>query len=426
MDSASAGDCAATIRRIIVEQGLAPPEAVDAILKDWQEPCESSALAQLGRLFIKRGILSEWQWSRVQRTAEQGLAADTVPGYQLLECIGTGARGSVFKARQLHLDRLVAIKLLHPRFHEDPNFSRKLLEEAHAAARLNHPAIVQVFDVGSTGRLHYIVMEFAEGETVYQHVEQRGRYEEKQALRLIVQVAQGLSHAHERGMIHCDVKPRNIIVTPSGRPKLADFGLARSIADQSHTMGKSFGTPFYNSPEQIHGQPVDHRTDIYSLGVTFYQMVTGQLPFEGETYEQVMRQHLTQPITPPDHVNPKLSAGLGEVVEVMMAKQPDERYASMDLLLADLHALQRDLPPAHTRKGFRLDRLGELEASGRPVAAKGGRAAAVSSGPVSTRAGAAEASDGAQSKGMLIISLVINVLLILALVLLGIFYLAGG
>jgi serine/threonine-protein kinase len=260
----------------------------------------------------------------------------------------------VYKARQLSVNRMVAIKILPPRYSNDPEYVDRFYREAQAAAKLNHPNIVQAIDVGEAGGFHYFVMEYVEGHTLYEEMAKGKVFSESEALAVILQVARALDHAHERGLIHRDVKPKNIMMTPEGVVKLADMGLARLAADEQAAQaeaGRAFGTPYYISPEQIRGElNIDFRADIYSLGATLYHLVTGQVPFEGPTPAAVMHKHLKEPLIPPDHINNSLSVGLGEVVEVMMAKRPEDRYASTEDLLQDLEAIARGEPPLQVRK----------------------------------------------------------------------------
>jgi len=208
-------------------------------------------------------------------------------------------------------------------------------------------------------------MEYVEGETVFDLIQREGKIAEKKALNIILQTARALEHAHKAGFIHRDVKPKNIMIAKDGVAKLADMGLARAVSDREAAeleQGKAYGTPYYISPEQIRGDvDVDCRCDIYSLGATFYHMVTGQVPFDGPNPSAVMHKHLKETLTPPDHLNPNLSAGIGEIIEVAMAKNRDARYASTSDLLHDLEAVARGEPPVQARKMFDLAQLAALE-----------------------------------------------------------------
>jgi serine/threonine-protein kinase len=331
-------------------------------------PCRGNAEGPIGpeRLLnrlVKAGCLTEPQ----ARRAAQELSAllhQQIPGYELVEKLGQGSMGTVYKARQLSMNRLVAIKMLHPRLTANPELLQRLTREAHLAAKLSHNNIVQAIDVGSAGTLHYFVMEYVEGTTIKHELEAGKIYDEKQAVEIVLQVAQALQHAHRRGLIHRDIKPANIILTAERIVKLADLGMARETADENIARaekGMTIGTPFYIAPEQIHGQEdIDGRADMYSLGATFYHMVTGQPPFPGSKIDVVLDAHLKQELTPPDHLNMKLSSGLGEVVEFMMAKDRRQRYRSPEDLIIDLECLLAGQPPKLARQRIQQGTLEQL------------------------------------------------------------------
>jgi serine/threonine-protein kinase len=291
--------------------------------------------------------------------------------------IGKGAMAKVYKARQISLDRIVAIKVLPKRMSETQEFVSRFYAEGKAAARLSHNNIVQAIDVGSTvDGFHYFVMEYIEGKTLYDLMLPRphgeGRtFSENEALDITIQMAEALSHAHQKGLIHRDVKPKNIILTPRGVAKLTDLGLAREVADKEAAemeAGKAYGTPYYISPEQIRGDvDIDYRADIYSLGATMYHLLTGHPPFEADTPSAVMHKHLSEPLRPPDHINTALSAGISEIIEVAMAKNRDERYANTTDMLEDLKAVRSGQPALHARRIVTLEDLDKFVESGKTV-----------------------------------------------------------
>ena len=356
---------ATILGRVIVEQGLASPEEVEACLRTWTDAHSSESLAEI---LVRSGIVTRSQIRRVRQLLDERRDIQQIPGYQLIGKLGSGAMADVYRARQVSLDRDVAIKVLPKRFTEDPAFVERFYAEGRAAAKLNHSNIVQAIDVGSAGERHFFVMELVEGSTVFDHLQKHGKYKEKEALAIAIQIAEALKHAHDKGFIHRDVKPKNIMLTPSGIAKLADMGLARKVSDREAAeaeAGKAFGTPFYISPEQIRGEvDVDARCDIYGLGATFYHMVTGRVPFEGPNPSAVMHKHLRSELVPPDHINPNLSAGISEVIEVMMAKDRNKRYDSADRLLEDLRAVAAGEPPMQARQKFSMASLAGLEESG--------------------------------------------------------------
>ena len=269
----------------------------------------------------------------------------TIPGYQFIEKLGKGSTGIVYKGRQIGVDRIVAVKVLLDALAQNKEFITRFDREAKIAAKLSHNNIVNAIDAGEVNGYHYFVMEYVEGHTVKDDLDKHKVFEEKAALEIVMAVALALKHAHQRGVIHRNIKPANVILTEDGGVKLADLGLARLTADEKWAMaeaGMAIGTPYYISPEQVRGQvDVDIRTDIYSLGVTLYHMVTGCVPYGGDTPSEVMRKHVDKNVTftPPDHINTKLSAGIGMVVETMMAKNRDNRYRNPDDLILDLKCL---------------------------------------------------------------------------------------
>jgi serine/threonine-protein kinase len=272
---------------------------------------------------------------------------------------------TVFLARQLSLDRLVAIKVLPAKFSTNEKFIERFYKEGRAAAQLNHRNIVAAYDVGQAGEHHYFVMEYVDGDTVYDRIVKHKRFSEKDAIRMVRQAAEALKHAHEKGFVHRDIKPKNMMITTEGVVKLADLGLARAVSDKEaaeQEAGRAYGTPYYISPEQIRGEvKIDGRADIYGLGATFYHMVTGKVPFEGKNPSAVMHKHLKQPLVPPDHVNSKLSPETAMVIEMMMAKSRRKRYQSVTDLLVDLELIEKGQKPHFAHVQEDLTGLTELE-----------------------------------------------------------------
>jgi serine/threonine-protein kinase len=347
--------------RVILDQKLATQEEVEACsaLRAQEENQRT-----VSEWLVRQGVVTERQVLRVKKLIEESHSAQQIPGYRILSKLGAGAMATVFKAKQISLDRIVAIKVLPRRFSDNPEYVERFYREGKAAAKLNHANIVQAIDVGEAGGYHYFVMEYVEGRTVYDDLAAGNAYSEAEALRIILQMARALQHAHSQGLIHRDVKPKNIMITPEGVAKLADMGLARAVSDAESAQaeaGRAFGTPYYISPEQIRGElSVDFRADIYSLGATLYHMVTGRVPFDGATPVAVMQKHLKEPLVPPDHINGKLSVGMAEVVEVMMAKDRNRRYASTTDLILDLESIARGEPPLQVRKKIDADVLTKL------------------------------------------------------------------
>ena len=353
--------------RMVIERNLATPgevqECVD-VMKNLSRQGRPSSLADA---LIGQGYVTRSQLERMRTAIDESRPAHKIPGYQILGKLGAGAMASVYKARQLSLDREVAIKVLPKRLSENPEYVERFYKEGKAAARLNHNNIVQAIDVGSASGYHYFVMEYVKGRTVYDDLAKGKVYAESEALDIAIQIAEALQHAHERGLIHRDVKPKNIMLTEEGVAKLADMGLAREAEDQAAAQmeaGRAYGTPYYIAPEQIRGElDIDYRADIYSLGATLYHMVTGRVPFDAPTPSAVMHKHLKEVLVPPDHINPELSTGLAEVVEMMMAKNRDERYLTATGLLEDLRSVYRGEAPVHAHHKFDIQTLSDLEAS---------------------------------------------------------------
>lgn len=361
-----------TMGRTIVEMGLATESEVADVVQLQAAGAEGGGKERsLVDLLVENGVVTARQMQRVRQSVEASRTDQQIPGYKIIRKLGAGAMASVFEAKQISLDRTVAIKVLPKKYMTDPNFVERFYAEGRAAAKLNHPNIVQAIDVGKAGDFHYFVMEYVEGSMVYDHLVEKGRYPEAEALKIIIQIARALEHAHAKGFMHRDVKPKNIMITKQGVAKLADMGLARQVSDVEAAQaeaGRAFGTPYYISPEQIRGEiDIDFRADIYGLGATFYHMLTGQVPFDGPNPSSVMHKHLKQPLTPPDHIVPDLSAGVGEIVEVMMAKDRKERYASTADLLSDLEAVAHGEPPRQARKKFEVSQLAGLEEGGQEV-----------------------------------------------------------
>lgn len=368
------------IVRKIVEQKLCSAEEV-AICKSRQEELKEKGVPKtLLEVLIEDGYVTQSQVARMGKAMDEDSMyrpAQQIPGFQILKKLGQGAMATVFMAKQLSLDRTVAIKVLPRRMSENPEFVERFYREGKAAARLNHPHIVQAIDVGEAGGYHYFVMEYIDGLTVYDRIVEERPLGEEEAIRITLGTAQALDHAHDRGFIHRDVKPKNIMLTKDNQVKLADMGLAREVSDYKvATMekGKAYGTPYYISPEQIRGEiNIDFRADIYSLGATFYHMLTGRVPFDGNTPSAVMHKHLKEPLEPPDHINTKLSSGVAEVAEFMMAKKREDRYPSTKELIVDLKALLDGEAPVLARKKYGDEILENLAKSGTTVSTPSAR-----------------------------------------------------
>ena len=264
--------------------------------------------------------------------------------YEILERIGTGGMAVVYKARCHRLNRLVAIKVLKPELASDADFRRRFQDESRAVAMLSHSNIVGVYDVGHSEELDYIVMELIDGLTLKQYTNKRGApLNWREALHFVTQIVRALGHAHSRGIIHRDIKPQNILVLRDGSAKVTDFGIAR-ISSATHTTltQEALGSVHYISPEQAKGSHIDGRSDLYSAGVVLYELLTGRLPFEGETPVSVAIQHINSIPIPPRDLNPNIPPALAEITMKAMAPRRENRYASADEMLADLEEFRKN------------------------------------------------------------------------------------
>ncbi len=367
------------IGRLVIDQGLATPEEVKHCLTLTRAENDSSTKASdtlsssLAQVLVNKEFVTKRQIARLREAIEAERSGASITGYKILGKLGAGAMATVYKAKQISLDRMVAIKKLPKKFSQNPQFIERFFAEGRAAASLNHPNIVQAFDVGNEGDMYFFVMEYVEGRSIHEDIVTHKRFKEADAINIAIQVAEALEHAHQRGLIHRDVKPKNIMITKEGVVKLADMGLARAMSDVETAeaeAGRAFGTPYYISPEQIRGEKdIGPPADIYSLGVTLYHMVTGSVPFEGKNPSSVMHKHLKNELIPPDHVNPKLGAGISEVIEMMMAKKVKDRYQNCTDLLIDLRAIKNgETPPIAHKDVFHTDDLAALEAEVEEVA----------------------------------------------------------
>ena len=262
--------------------------------------------------------------------------------YELLELIGTGGMANVYKAKCHRLNRLVAIKILKSELAENAEFRRRFRDESLAVAQLSHANIVSIYDVSSSQGIDYIVMDLIDGITLKQYMERRGKMDWREALHFITQIMRGLSHAHSRGIIHRDIKPQNIMVLRDGSVKVADFGIA-CLADAHQTLAQeALGSVHYISPEQAKGERLDARSDIYSAGVVLYEMLTGRLPFEGNSAVSVAIQHLSSVPLSPRELNPDIPEALELICMKAMNADLNKRYQSADAMLVDLEKFRKD------------------------------------------------------------------------------------
>ena len=282
--------------------------------------------------------------------------------YEILECIGTGGMAVVYKARDHRLNRLVAIKILKPELANDADFRRRFHDESQAVAMLSHANIVSVYDVSNSDGMNYIVMELIDGLTLKQYMQRRGTpLNWREAQHFITQIMRALSHAHGRGIIHRDIKPHNIMVLRDGSVKVTDFGIAQLASAAQNTMTQeAIGSVHYISPEQAKGSHVDCRTDIYSAGVVLYEMLTGRLPFEGDTPVAVAIQHIKSIPVPPCDLNPEVPRALEAITMKAMAPELNQRYGSAEEMLDDLKEFRKN-------PDFQVAAAPEAEAADEPT-----------------------------------------------------------
>jgi hypothetical protein len=290
--------------------------------------------------------------------------------YELEELVGSGGMSSVYRARDRLLERSVALKILHEQFGRDDDSVERFRREARSVAQLTHPNIVTVIDRGAQNGRQFIVFEYVDGENLKELVEREGPLDVRTAIGLALQVARGLSFAHEQGLVHRDVKPQNVLLDADGQAKVTDFGIARSLDVDGMTItGTIMGTSNYIAPEQARGQPVDEQTDVYSLGCVLYELLAGDVPYEGDTFVAVAMRHVNDTVPSVREVRPDVPPALDDAIQRAMAKDPSERFESMAEFAAELEACYAD-----------LDRVGEGATAIVP-----GRAAPQPAGPARQR-----------------------------------------
>lgn len=255
--------------------------------------------------------------------------------YEVIDKVGSGGMADVYKARDQRLNRFVAIKVLKPEYSSDKSFVNKFRGEAQSAAGLSHPNIVNVYDVGDDNGLHYIVMELVEGITLKRFIERKGKLEIKEAVGITIQIAQGMEAAHDNHIIHRDIKPQNIIISKDGKVKVTDFGIAKATTSNTIT-SNAMGSVHYLSPEQARGGYSDEKSDIYSLGVTLYEMLSGKVPFSGDNTVSVALLHIQGEAMPLRELDPEIPVSVDKIVQKCMQKRPERRYHNASELISDL------------------------------------------------------------------------------------------
>jgi serine/threonine protein kinase len=274
--------------------------------------------------------------------------------YELLEVVGTGGMSSVYRALDTLLERHVALKVLHPHYGDDAEYVERFRREARSVAQLSHPNIVTVIDRGESDGAQYIVFEFIDGESLKQLVDRSGPLPARRAIELGLQMAEALAFAHQHGLVHRDVKPQNVLINGDGEAKVTDFGIARSL-DVEHGVtqtGTVLGTSNYLSPEQARGQAVTPATDVYSLGVVLFEVLTGEVPFPGESFVAVAMKHINEPPPPLLEKRPDVPVRLVYAIERALAKDPADRFPSMDAFAAELRACLAEIGEPDAARTF--------------------------------------------------------------------------
>lgn len=330
-----------------VSMGLITPQQLQEARSIQKKMLDMGIQEPLQTVLTKRGFLDAARINQVLKT--MGVQVEAIPGYQVLGKLGAGGMGAVYKARQVSMDRVVALKILTTQISQSANFIERFLREAQVAAKVNHKNIIQAFDVGSHQGIYYFAMEYVEGETLKDRIRKNGPLSEKKALDIAAQVADALGYINKHGLIHRDIKPENIMIDGHGVVKLCDFGLAKQASgDLSVTRsGFTFGTPHYMSPEQINGEKnLDIRTDLYSLGASLYFMLTGRVMFEGKDLRAVLTRHLTEPPPSPKLLVPTLSDGACRIMFRLLEKDREKRYRVPEEAAADCRAVLAGAAPS--------------------------------------------------------------------------------
>ncbi len=331
------GSAAKQILERALASGLLTKEQATEIARLRHQRRDQGRDASVEDLAVEKGYLTAEQGKRLRVEQEKFETEREIGGYRLIEKIGAGTMGTVYKAKQISLDRVVAIKILSPHLAHKGDYAERFLREARSVARLNHPNVISGIDVGEADGVRYFVMEYASGVTVGSLLARGGAMEESRVLRVAVQIARALDHAHEAGLVHRDVKPDNILLTKDGIAKLCDLGLAKDRPEE----GVSLGTPNYISPEQAKGlRDVDIRSDLYSFGATLYHMATGQPPFSGNA-KVVMVKHLSEKPRSPRELEPDLSEAFDSIILRLLQKEPIDRFATPKELIGAFDAIEQ-------------------------------------------------------------------------------------
>ena len=334
---------------LAVKRGLADDATTQECLRAMADARRRWESISLAGLMVRRGLITKYQASELTAAAATTGQGELIGGFRIIDKLGEGAMGAVYMAVQLALDRVVALKVLPERLAGNQEYIERFLREAKVAARLEHTNVVRAIDIGESHGKYYFAMELVEGRSLESVLSERGSLAEEEAVDVALQATHGLVCAWQNGLIHRDIKPDNLLVTYDGVVKIADLGLAKGVSvpeDKRLTQeGTTLGTPHYISPEQALAEDVDIRTDIYALGVTLYRMLTGTLPFGGDTPVKIVTARFAADAKPVREINPKVTREIEQVVETMMARKRDDRYPDPLVLLYDLELVARGERP---------------------------------------------------------------------------------
>jgi len=333
--------------RIAHEKGFLSEDQYKELLDTLKTLVDINVSKRVTELCIERGYMDRRRIKEVVREVNETQGYPRIAGFEILDKIGQGGMGMVFKARQVSMDRVVALKILPPRLSSNKAYIKRFEREAKAAAKLNYPGVVTAYDTGEDKGVRWIAMEYVEGISLAKKLKDSGKLDEQEALDITRQAAAALVHIHRARLVHRDIKPENILLTLGGTVKIADLGLARGdvLADMSVTQtGSAVGSPHYISPEQARGaQDVDIRADIYSLGATLFHMLTGKVPFEGSSAAVVLAKHLNEPLPDLAELRPELKPNTIRIVKKMMAKDREQRFQTPDELVDALNGSTAEL-----------------------------------------------------------------------------------
>ena len=356
--------------QLAVKKGFISREELEDALRHQEKLRTDGASEPLGAVLIKLGLLTRKQAEKLlSEQQERAGAARRIGHFEVYAKLGEGGMGAVYLAKMMgppvrggavkgfpdepEEGSLVALKILPPKLAKDANFLTRFQREVEVLSRLSHPNIVRAADWGRADGLHFLAMEFVQGENSFQKVSRDGPLEERDAITLALEMARALEYAYSKGIIHRDIKPENILIDLSGVTHLTDFGLVSQAGAEDSSLtsaGTTVGTPYYISPEQAQGSPdVDVRSDLYSLGATLFHLLTGDVPYDGDSAAVVTTKHVVDPVPNPLNIRPRLNPGIAAVVMKLMAKGPRDRYQTPTELIEDLQRLWRGEMPLHAR-----------------------------------------------------------------------------